>query len=132
MGLKSPACGFLWFSVTAVVMKILSPQTIGCDHPAPGSATFQAMFLSAPHSAGRFFAVARPLLWGPRHWGQFCPIAQFVTISIAQLVASAVSKHIRLIKVLLNKFLVIIVRSRTKILKLLGYIALDYFQSGHY
>ena len=67
----------LQFLVTlAVVTNILSPQTIGCDHPAPGSSTFQAMFLSVFHSEGSFFSGERPLPSGPRKHGQFPVVAE--------------------------------------------------------
>src|SRR5262245_66338981 len=54
-----------------VVRKILLSQTIGDEWPRPGSAVFQTMFLSAPHSMGRFFSSETPRLCGPRHCGQF-------------------------------------------------------------
>src|SRR5262249_37888668 len=52
------------------VRKIFSPQTAGVDDPLPGKASFQATFLSALHSVGRFLAFAMPLLSCPRHCGQ--------------------------------------------------------------
>src|SRR5215468_1957439 len=54
-----------------VVRKILLSQIIGDEWPRPGSAVFQTMFLSAPHSVGRFFSSETPRLCGPRHCGQF-------------------------------------------------------------
>src|SRR5687767_10622664 len=48
-----------------------SPQMIGVEPPMPGSFTFQARFLSGPHSAGRFFSPLTQLPFGPRHSGQF-------------------------------------------------------------
>src|SRR6266540_1771687 len=54
-----------------VVRKILLSQTIGDEWPRPGSAVFQTMFLSAPHSTGRLFSSDTPMPCGPRHCGQF-------------------------------------------------------------
>src|SRR5215510_14426213 len=54
-----------------VVRNILLSHMIGEEWPRPGIAAFQTMFLSTPHSAGRFFSSETPLLCGPRHCGQF-------------------------------------------------------------
>jgi hypothetical protein len=48
-GSNSPPFGFFWSAVMAVVMKILFPETTGCDHPAPGNATAHMMFWFVLH-----------------------------------------------------------------------------------
>src|ERR1044071_947174 len=55
---------------TAVVTKILLPQTIGDECPRPGIVVFHFMFLAAVHSEGRFFSSETPCPEGPRHCGQ--------------------------------------------------------------
>jgi hypothetical protein len=59
-----------WFSVMAVVTKILSPQTIGCDQATPGTLIFQATFFSALHSVGSLESSEIPTAAGPRNCGQ--------------------------------------------------------------
>src|SRR5262245_12829581 len=70
----NPPLGLRWLSVMAVVTNTLSPETIGQDQAAPGTSTFQATFLSGPHSAG-IGSADSPLPPGPRNCGQSPPPA---------------------------------------------------------
>ena len=73
---------------TVEVIKILSPQIIGDDHPTPSWSYVQAMFLSLPHSSGRFLEVASILLSGPLNWGQFCCLVHAVNARTARISAN--------------------------------------------
>src|SRR2546423_12016750 len=57
-------------SVLAVCRKRCLPQTIGLELPAPGSATFQSMFLSGPNVSGIFLSSDVPDPFGPRKRSQ--------------------------------------------------------------
>src|SRR5687768_1717541 len=56
---------------TAVVTKILLPQTIGDECARPSIAVFHLIFLVGLHSEGRFFSLEMPEPSGPLHCGQF-------------------------------------------------------------
>ena len=45
-------------------------DAIGDDHPRPGTGTFHATFLSAPHRTGTPVAAETPWPVGPRNCGQ--------------------------------------------------------------
>src|SRR5262245_57695065 len=77
-GDQSPGLGRWPFSETAVVRKILSPQTMGCDQPTPGSFTFQARCSSADHASGCAAPVATPLPFDPRNRGQLSAAVAFI------------------------------------------------------
>src|SRR5437762_1529163 len=70
--------GFTCFSETAVVTKILSPETMGDDQARPGSATFHCTFLSGPQASGSLESSATPAPLGPRNCGQSPPGARLV------------------------------------------------------
>ena len=55
---------------TAVVRKIRSPDTTGCDQPEPGTAVRQATFLSASQASGTFAWGAWLSAAPPRNCGQ--------------------------------------------------------------
>jgi hypothetical protein len=54
---------------TAVVRKIRPPETIGCDHPAPGMAVRQARWSVLLHCAGTLPFGASPWAMPPRNCG---------------------------------------------------------------
>src|SRR5580700_9914241 len=53
-----------------LVTKILSPHTIGDDHPDPGMSTFQRTFSVADHLSGSAGSSTTPVDPGPRNCGQ--------------------------------------------------------------
>src|ERR1700722_20389024 len=59
--------------LTTLVTKIRSPQTIGDDHPEPGTSTFQITFSVADHLSGSAGSSTTPVDPGPRNSGQLSP-----------------------------------------------------------
>src|ERR1041384_8821086 len=62
--------------LTAVITKILLPQTIGLECERPGIAVFQSTFcdFSKSQVTGGFVPSATPDAFGPRNDGQFCAL----------------------------------------------------------